>query len=62
MISMGAMLQRIHGLLETGDLNTWETGFVESVWEKSAGGTRTSALTSVQAEKVEQIFSKHFAG
>jgi hypothetical protein len=56
------MLQRIHGLLGTADLNAWEQQFVQSVWERSVGGTRTTALTDAQAEKVEQLFSKYFAG
>lgn len=62
MISLAVMIQRIHALLGTDDLNAWEAGFVSSVWDRTNNGADTTALTEAQADKVEQIFSKHFAG
>lgn len=61
MISLGSMLKQLRGLVDTKDINGWENGFLKSVLERSENGTRTSTLSASQAEKVQQIWTKHFA-
>lgn len=61
MASTNVMLQKVSGLLETEDLNDWEHGFVESVWERSEQGKRPDKLTTKQVERLEEIHRKHFA-
>ena len=61
MKSVGAMIQQLDGLLGTDDATPWECEFIRSVSEKSNGGKATIDLTSKQVEKIESIWSKHFA-
>lgn len=61
MKSIQAQIDRISGLLGTGDLTEWEEGFVQSIWEKSQRPNfSTTQLSSKQVEVVARIFSKHF--
>jgi hypothetical protein len=54
------MTERLIPLLETEDLNEWETGFVESMQKRLANNSLTT-ITSAQATALEAVFNKHFA-
>lgn len=60
MKSLGAMVKQLHGMVGTDDLNDWETGFIQSVYDQSGEGADTAYLNSTQAEKINQIYTKHF--
>ena len=59
--SVGTMVKQLCGMLGTNDLTPWETGFVEAIRDGTNDGAKTSHLTSKQVEKIEQVWSKHFA-
>lgn len=59
--SIGTMIARCHGLAGTKDVSKWESEFIESIWKQSNGGTHTSRLSERQVERVEELFTKHFA-
>lgn len=59
-VSLGGMLRQMAGLVDTKDVSDWENGFLKNVLARTGNGARTSILTSDQAEKVEEIWSKHF--
>lgn len=61
MKSVGAMIQQLEGLLGTEDATPWESEFIKSISERSSGGKATIDLTAKQVEKIESIWSKHFA-
>lgn len=60
-VSIGAMVKSLDGLRGTKDLTAWETGFVESVVNRSGSGKDTSKLTDGQVQTVESLWQKHFA-
>lgn len=60
MKSIGAMVQQICGLSDD-DLTNWESGFVDSIEEKTNGGKDTTKLSEKQVECIERIYNKHFA-
>lgn len=60
MASIGMMVKRCAGLVDTGDVNDWENDFLENVIERSDNGEDTTKLTSKQVEVLERIFKKHF--
>lgn len=61
MKSIQAQIDRISGLLGTGDLTEWEEGFVQSIHELSQRPNfSTTQLSSKQVEVIARIFSKHF--
>lgn len=60
-ISIGVMLTKIHGLVGTKYLTDWEDDFVQSVWERSEDGKKTSSLTEKQVAVIERIHAKFFA-
>lgn len=60
MKSLGAMIKQLHGLTGTSDLSDWESGFVQSVYDQSGQGTDTAFLSSKQAEKVNDLYTRHF--
>lgn len=62
MVSLGNMVKRIAGLAGTKDVSDWENEFIESVVERTIGGTVTATLTERQVASVERIYNKHFAG
>lgn len=62
MKSIHNMITQLKGLLDTKDLNEWETIFVKSVAEQSEGKDTTRNLTSKQLEIIERIFNKNFGG
>lgn len=59
-VSIGAKLEQLDGLRGTNDLSEWEAGFVEGALERLRSHG-TTFLSEKQVEKIEQIWSKHFA-
>ena len=58
--SIGSKIKMLSGL--TGkDLSDWESGFVESICERTNEGDRTSHLSERQIEIIDRIWLKHFA-
>lgn len=55
------MLRQMAGMADTKDLSQWENRFLKNVLERTGEGARTSILTADQAEKVEEIWNRHFA-
>jgi hypothetical protein len=61
-VSVATMLSQLDALRATPDLNQWEEDFVTSILRTYlCAGKRTSVLSGTQVEKIEQIWSKHFA-
>lgn len=60
-VSLGTMLQQLAGMVDTKDLSDWENRFLKNVLPRTNNGTRTTILTEDQAEKVAEIWGKHFA-
>ena len=61
MTSLNTMIKRIAGLHGTRDLNTWETGFVCGIVNKTNNGEKTGDLSEKQIESIQKIHDKHFA-
>ena len=61
-VSLRVMIQRLEGLEDTNDVSDWENGFIKSMLRKSKQGLVTSHLTENEVAKIEELFSKHFAG
>ena len=61
MTSTNTMIERLSGCLGTGDLSSWEEGFVRSLVERKNAGQVTQ-LSDRQAEALERLHAKHFAG
>lgn len=61
MISIGAKVQQIAGLLGTKDINEWESRFIASVYAWTEQGKSTTRLSCKQIEAIERIYEKHFA-
>lgn len=59
--SIGAMLRQMAGMVGTKDLSDWEQRFLTQVLRSTGEGKRTSILTGDQLEKVDEIWTKHFA-
>jgi len=55
------MLEQLSGLLGTDDLSKWENEFVRHIIDVVAEEGCTTGLSGRQVEKIEQIWSKHFA-
>ena len=60
MKSIYAMLQQLKNLLDTVDLNPFETRFVKDVSEQSEQRNSTTHLSSKQVELIEKLYSKNF--
>jgi hypothetical protein len=60
MVSTATMIEHLSGLLDTKDLNEWETGFVRNLHERAQSGQVTS-LTEKQVETLDRLYKKHFA-
>ena len=60
-VSLGAMIQQLHGLCGTGDVSAWEDDFIKSVYVWSREGTDTRGVTERQIPIIERIYRKHFA-
>ena len=61
MTSTNTMIDRLAGCVGTGDLSEWEEQFVESLVERKNAGQVTQ-LSDRQAEALERLHAKHFAG
>lgn len=61
MVSVGAMVKQLSGMLGTDDLTDWEKKFVQNIDERSENGKHTLLLTDNQTEIIERLWSKHFA-
>lgn len=61
MNSIRTMIIRIAGLGPC-EVTTWENDFVRSVVELTDGGKDTTKLSAKQADIVQRIHDKHFAG
>jgi hypothetical protein len=61
-VSVGNMIRRLSGLVDTTSVSDWENRFIRDMVDRSHKGTQTSHLSGGQVEKIEQIFTKHFAG
>lgn len=61
MTSTTTMIERLSGCLDTGDLSAWGKGFVRSLVERKNAGQVTQ-LSDRQAEALERLHAKHFAG
>lgn len=61
MKSIGQKIKQLEGLLGTSDLTDWESGFVESVLERTKKGDDTTRLSEKQVNTVENIWRRFFA-
>ena len=61
MKSLGAMLEQIHGLCDTKDVNTWENDFIKSCMGTYGPRKLSCQLSGRQAEVIDRIWRKHFA-
>lgn len=58
--STSTMIARLEGCLGTGDLSTWEEGFVQKLADiKNAG--QVTALTEKQLDTLQGLFDRHFS-
>jgi hypothetical protein len=62
MKSLNQMLQQISGMVGTDNLTAWEQEFVQSCLERTKDGADMRMISGRQAEIIERIFNKHFAG
>lgn len=60
-VSIGAQIKSLSGLVGTKDISDWEDGFISSIVEKSGNGERTSYLTEKQVDHIDTLYRKHFA-
>jgi hypothetical protein len=62
-ISIGERIQDLESLLETkpDTLGEWSCQFIEDMVSKSNAGRVTTHLSEKQVEKIEEIWSEHFA-
>jgi hypothetical protein len=60
-VSLGGMIERIGGLTKN-DVTPWESDFIDSMVEKYEASGNTGWASAKQAEIIERIFNKHFAG
>ena len=62
LVSLGAKLEQLDGLRDTGDLTDWESDFVGSVIGRyRRAGDRTSVLSDKTVEKIDEIWTRHYA-
>lgn len=59
-VSLWTKLQRLSGLLGTRDLTGWEQRFVQSCLDKVIERD-TRRLSDKEAEKIDEIWTDHFA-
>lgn len=59
-VSLGTMLKQMAGMVDTRDLSDWENRFLKSILNRTSDGARTSMLSGEVAEKVAEIYEKHF--
>lgn len=62
LVSIGAKVEQIEGLIGTADLNSWEQSFVASIVERYKSSSHdTRDLSEKQVESIDRIWRKHFA-
>lgn len=59
-VSISTMVKQIAGLADA-DVSDWQAEFIDSIWQKTDEGTKTSHLTERQVAMIERIYRKHFA-
>ena len=59
-ISLGAMLKKLSGLVDTKDLSARENDFIKSVLARTDDGAHTMGLSPRQVEWIEDLHAKHF--
>lgn len=59
--SIGSKLKKAEGLIDTRDINEWESNFLQSLVDKAARDKGTQNFTEKQIDVLERIYSKHFA-
>jgi gamma-glutamylcysteine synthetase len=61
-VSVGTMLTRLGGLVDTKDLNDFQNGLVKNCLRITADGKFTSRLSEKQLDEISRLFERHFAG
>lgn len=61
MRSVRQMLEKVEGLVGTGDLSRWEEEFVESLVSRREQGDTLTDLSAKQVEVLDRLHGKHFA-
>ena len=61
MTTLNTMVKRVAGLEDTTDVNDWENQFIKNIVRQTNDGDDTRSLTERQIERLEELFSKHFA-
>ena len=61
LVSLGAKIKQLEGLLDTKDLSAWENSFLHSISVRTDCGHNTGPLTDRQVDRLEELWSKHFA-
>jgi hypothetical protein len=61
MKSIGQKIRQLTGLLGTKDINEWEHEFIRKLDGGTLGGMDTTYLSPKQVEKIDEIWSRHFA-
>lgn len=54
------MIKQLHAMVGTNDLSEFESGFVNSLYDQSAGGTDTAFLTAKQIATLANIYQQKF--
>lgn len=60
MLSIGAQIKKIAGLVGTDDVDERTADFIVSVCDKTQEGRNTTGLTEKQIDWVGDIHKKHF--
>ena len=60
MKSVGAMIQQLDGLINTGDLNAWESQFMTNLVLRTVHGRDTGTLSERQIDRLQELYVKHF--
>ena len=59
MTSVGSMIKQIAGLVDTKDVDSRTSQFIDSIIEQTQNGARTSALSEAQLKWIEDLFKRH---
>lgn len=60
MISLGAQIKKLVGMVDTKDLNAKDNAFVKSIVRQTNDGQDTARLTAPQVEWIEDLHARHF--
>lgn len=61
MTSTQTKIKQLLALVDTKDVSKWENEFIKNLKGYLPPGGMVEALSDKQLEKIEQIWSKHFA-